>query len=170
MRKLLSLATGIFCLGFLTQAVFVFGPTCLPHKLPSQKNASLPTWAELLERKAQLDQEAEHLNRYVVAKKEVARKLIEGQRSLAEAIDDFTRLDQLWISTSTQERALKELRMSEEEWRGRNVIYFALCVLADRPDEAAAVADRLEKELQELLADRKKLPTAPIELPNRRSR
>ena len=29
-------------------------------------------------------------------------------------------------------------------------------VLADRPEEAAAVVGRLEKELQQLLADRKK--------------
>ena len=41
--------------------------------------------------------------------------------------------------------------MSEDERGGRDVLYFVGLVLADRPDEAAAVADRLEKELQELL-------------------
>jgi hypothetical protein len=43
-------------------------------------------------------------------------------------------------------------------------------ILAGRPDEAAAVADRLEKELQELLADQKKRPPAPAEPRTERSR
>jgi hypothetical protein len=43
-------------------------------------------------------------------------------------------------------------------------------VLADRPAEAAAVADRLEKELQQLLADRKNRPAAPVDPRAERSR
>jgi hypothetical protein len=45
--------------------------------------------------------------------------------------------------------------MSEDELDGRAVIEQVRQVLGDRPDEAAAVADRLEKELQQLLAGRK---------------
>jgi hypothetical protein len=158
MNKFLPLATGTLCLGLLALAVFVFNPACQPHHPFGGKNFSLPTWAEILDREAQLIQEREDLNRYVEAKKQVAKKVIEGQRSLAEAIDDFRKLGQLGTSPSIQERALLDLRISEEEWLGRNVIYFACRVLADRPDEAAAVADRLEKELQKLVADRKKQP------------
>jgi hypothetical protein len=152
MRKILPLATGISCLGLLS--LTVFDPACLPHHPLWERNSSLSTWPELLEREAQLKQEREDLDRYVEAKKQVAKKVSEGQRSLAEAIDDFRSLDQIWISLSTHERALKDLRNSEEEWLGRNVIYFVQRVLADRPDEAAAVACRLEKELQQILADR----------------
>jgi hypothetical protein len=53
--------------------------------------------------------------------------------------------------------------VSGDEWGGRDVLYFVRLVLADRPDEAAAVAGRLEKELQQLLADRKKHLPAPAE-------
>jgi hypothetical protein len=51
--------------------------------------------------------------------------------------------------------------MSEDEWDGRAVLDYVRRVLADRPAEAAAVAGRLEKELQELLTDRKKHQPAP---------
>jgi hypothetical protein len=53
--------------------------------------------------------------------------------------------------------------MSEDEWDGRTVIDQVRQVLADRPDEAAAVVGRLEKELQQLLAEREKRPPAPAE-------
>jgi hypothetical protein len=45
--------------------------------------------------------------------------------------------------------------MSEDEWDGWAVISQVRQILADPPDEAAAVSARLEKELQKLLADRK---------------
>jgi hypothetical protein len=60
--------------------------------------------------------------------------------------------------------------MSEDEWDGRAVIEQVRQVLADRPDEAAAVAGQLEKELQQLLADRKKGRPAPAEPRTERSR
>jgi hypothetical protein len=161
MRKLLPLATGIVCLGLLALTVFVFDPTCLPHHPFSGRNPSLTTWAEILDREAQLKQELEDLNRYVEAKRQVAKEVIAGQRSLAQAIEAFRKLEQPWIPASYQEQTLKRLRISEEEWRGRKVIYFVRRVLSDRPDEAAAVADRLEKELLKLLADRKKIRFAP---------
>ena len=53
--------------------------------------------------------------------------------------------------------------MSADEGAGRTVLYFVQLLLADRPAEAAAVVDRLEKELQQLLAERKKRPPAPAE-------
>jgi hypothetical protein len=93
----------------------------------------------------------------------VAKEVIAGRCSLAEAIDQFRKLDQPGISASYEELTIKTLRMSEVEWRGRNVIAFARRVLADRPDEAAAVADRLEKELLILLAEQRKTGFAPID-------
>jgi hypothetical protein len=158
MRKFLSLATGISCLGLLALAVFVYNPACLPHNPVSQKNAFQPTWAEIFARKAQLDQLEEELNRYWEAKRQVAKEVIAGRRSLAEAIEEFRNLDEPWLSAGHEEQILKGLRMLEVEWRGREVIYFARRVLADRPDEEAAVADRLEKELQRLIRRPEKTP------------
>jgi hypothetical protein len=60
--------------------------------------------------------------------------------------------------------------MSEDERSGRDVLYVVRLVLADRPAEAAAVASRLEKELQRLLADRKKRQAAPADPRTERSR
>jgi hypothetical protein len=116
-----------------------------------------------LDREAQLKQEQEDFNRYVEARQQLAKKVIEGQRSLAEAIEAFRKLKQPWIPAGYQEQTLKELRMSEAEWHGRKVISLARGVLSDRPDEAAAVADRLEKELQKLLADQRKTCIAPTD-------
>jgi hypothetical protein len=162
MSRFLSLVTASLRLGLLALAVFVFDLACLPHNPPSQKNA-LQTWAEILARTEQVDQLEEELDRYWEAKRHVAKEVIAGRRSLAEAIDAFRKLEQPWIPARQQEQTLKVLRMSEVEWRGRKVIYIARRVLADRPDEAAAVADRLEKELQKLLADPRKTCFAPTD-------
>jgi hypothetical protein len=160
MRRFLSLASGVAFLGLLALATFVYNPAGLPHNPPSQKNAFQPTWAEIFTRKEQLKQLEEGLNRYWEVKRQVAKEVIAGRRSLTEAIEEFRNLDEQWLSASHEEQILKELRMSELEWRGREVIYFARRVLADRPDEEAAVADRLEKELQSLVANRKKRHSA----------
>jgi hypothetical protein len=156
LRKFLPLAIGFLCLGLLALAIFTFDPACWPHH-PLPENSPLqPPWAEIFARKEQLKRLEEDLNRYWEAKGQVAKQVIAGRRSLAEAIDEFRKLDQPWISASHQEQTLEELRMSEVEWRGRNVIASARRVLDDQPDEAAAVADRLQKELQKLVADPKK--------------
>jgi hypothetical protein len=156
MSKFLSLATGIVCLGVLALAVLVFDPSCLPHYPLSERNPLQPTWVEIFARKGQLKRFEEDLHHLGETKQQVAQEVIAGRRSLAEAIDEFRRLDQPWISVNHEEQTLVQLRISEDEWRGRNVISFARRVLADRPDEAAAVADRLEKELQEFLVERGK--------------
>jgi len=156
MNKFIRLAACILCLVGLALAA-------LSHKLLPEKNASLPTWAEVLGRKEQLKQLEEEQNRYWEAKRQVAKEVIAGRRSLAEAIEEFRKLDEPWLSARDQERILKVFRMSEVEWRGRKVIFEARRVLADHPDEEAAVADRLEKELQHLLADRKRLRAEPAD-------
>jgi hypothetical protein len=171
MSRFLSLATATLCLGLLALAVFVFDPACSHHNLRPERNASEPTreeiepnWKEVVARQEQINQLEKEFNRSREAKGQVAKEVIDGRRSLAEAIEEFRKLNEPWLSARDQERTLKVLRMSEVEWRGRNVIYFTRHVLADRPNEAAAVADRLEKELQKLLADQKKTRSAPSDL------
>jgi hypothetical protein len=158
MSKYLPLATAFLCLGLLALIVFVFDPSCLPHYPLLEKNPLQPTWTEIFARKEKLQQLEKDLNHYGGAKEQVVKDVIAGRRSLAEAIDEFRKLDQPWISAGYEELTLKTLRTSEVEWRGRSVISFARRVLADRPDEAVAVAGRLEKELQKLVADRTKQP------------
>jgi hypothetical protein len=163
MSSFIRLAACILCLGVLALALFVFNPTCLPHKLLPEKNASQQTLVELFASKEQIDKLEEEHNHYLESKRRVAKEVIARRRSLAEAIEEFRRLDEPWLSARDQERILKVLRMSEVEWRGRKVIFEARRVLADHPDEEAAVADRLEKELQKLLADRKRLRAQPAD-------
>ena len=91
----------------------------------------------------------------------MAEEVIARRRSLAEAIERFRALDREWPENHSGPRTPEDFGMSQDEWDGRAVLDYVRRVLADRPGEAAAVADRLEKELQQLLAERKKRLPAP---------
>jgi hypothetical protein len=119
--------------------------------------------AETLARSEQLKQLREASFRRVDDKSRIAKEVIAGWRSLAEALEQFRDLDRQWPDIRTGVKKQEDLWMTEDEWDGRLVIEQVRKVLADRPEEAAAVADRLEKELRQLLADRKKRPPAPAE-------
>ena len=75
----------------------------------------------------------------------------------------FRELDRQWPDLRSRIRKPEDLWMTENEWDGRAVIDQVRQVLADRPDEAAAVAGRLEKEFQKLLSEQKKRPPTPAE-------
>ena len=156
MSKCIRLGAAVLCLGVLALGVVVFDPACLltfPHRGDTDKKASM---AEEMARNEQLDQQEAALHRQRQTKRRVAGEVIARQRSLAEAIEQFRALDQEWPESLTAPHRPVILRMSEDEQSGRDVLYFVQLVLADRPDEATVVAARLEKELQQLLADRKK--------------
>ena len=104
------------------------------------------------------------------AKEQIAREVIARRCSLAEAMEQFHALDEEWPQFNSGAQKAADLGISEDEWDGRGVILYVRRVLVDRPDEATTVVGRLEKELQELLADRKKRPAAPLEKPIERSR
>ena len=170
MTKLIRLAAGVLCLGGLGLGVVVFDPACLinfPHRCDPDKKASL---AEEIARKEELDQQEAALRRQRQAKRTVAAEVLARRRSLAEAIEQFRALDREWPELPSAVPTPEELGISADEWGGRDVLYFVRLVLADHPAEAAAVAERLEKELQELLADRKKRPPAPADPRTERSR
>jgi hypothetical protein len=118
---------------------------------------------EEIERKEKLDQKEEALRRQRQAKRTVAEEVIARRRSLAEAIEQFQALDREWPEFLIAPRGPADLGISEDEWSGRDVLYFVGLVLADRPEEAIAVAGRLEKELQQFLADRKKRRPEPAD-------
>jgi hypothetical protein len=118
----------------------------------------------------QLDQGKDALRRRREAKWQVAEEVIARRRSLAEAIERFRALDRQGPPGRLEAQKIEDFRMSEDEWDYQRVINYVREILGDRPDEADAVIARLEKELQELLADRKKRPAAPVEKPIEPSR
>ena len=164
MAKFLRLAAGVLCIGVLALGVVFFDPSCLltfPSPWDPDRRDSM---AETLARGEQLQQLREASYRRFGAKWQIAQEVIAGRRSLAEAVEQFRILNQQWPPIPRPERIiLGRLGMSEEEWDAREVLRFVELVLADRPEEAAAVIGRLEKELQQLLADRKKHSPAPAE-------
>jgi hypothetical protein len=163
MTKLLRLTAGVFCIGVLALGVVFFDPSCLltfPAPWHPGRRDSL---AEQLTLREQLKQLHEASFRRLESKWQIAQAVIAGRRSLAEAMGLFRDLDHQWPDLRTGFKKPEDLWMSEDEWDGRAVIEQVRQVLAERPDEAAVVAGRLEKELQQLLAERKKHPPAPAE-------
>jgi hypothetical protein len=161
MSMFLRPAAVVLCLGVLALGVVAFDPACLPTYPPPGDPNLRSSMAEEVVRRERLKQLEDASFRRTEAKRQVAAEVIAGRRRLAEAIEQFRTLDRQWPELSTWIKKPEELLMSPDEWGGREVLRFIRLVLADRPDEAAAVAGRLEKELQELLADRKKRRPAP---------
>jgi hypothetical protein len=170
MGKFLRLAAGACCLGVLALGVVSFDPACPLTFPPQWDSAKSPSLAEQLARNEQLKQLHGASFRRLAAKWQIAKEVIAGRCSLAEALEQFRDLDLQWPDIRTGFTKPEDLWMSEDEWDGRAVLEQVRQVLADRPDEAAAVAGRLEKELQQLLAERKKRLPAPAEPRTEQSR
>jgi hypothetical protein len=163
MTKHLRLAEGLLCLGVLALGVVAFDFSCLRNApLPGDSEVR-PVMADEVVRREQLRQREEAIHRRNEAKRHVAGEVIAGRRSLAEALELFRELDREWRENHRGPRALEVFGVSEDEWHGREVVRFVRLVLAVRPDEAATVAGRLETELQQLLAERKKCLPAPAQ-------
>jgi hypothetical protein len=144
MSKLMRFAIGILCVGVLALGGVYFDPACpLTYPAPwdpGRRNSM----ADELTRREHLKQLHEASFRRIEAKWQIAKEVIAGQRSLAEALEQFRDLDRQWPDIRSQTKKPEDLWMSEDEWDGRAVIEQVRQVMADRPDEAAAVADRLE--------------------------
>jgi len=166
MNQLLRLTSGFLCLGLLVLGITISQLAC-----PLRWNGGQsPSLAEESGREAELQQSFEALRRQRQAKRQVAREVMAQRRSLAQAIEQFQALDRDWPEGRLRFQTPQDFGMSEYEWDGRSVIYFVQQVLADRPGEAAKVVSRLEKELHELLAARKKHHPAPAEAPTKQRR
>ena len=159
MNQLLRLTSGFLCLGLLVLGITISQLAC-----PLRWNGGQsPSLAEESGREAELQQSFEALRRQRQAKRQVAEEVMAQRRSLAQAIEQFRALDREWPELRSALPTPEELGLSAEEEGGRDVLYFVQQVLADRPGEAAKVVSRLEKELQELLAKRKKRHPAPAD-------
>jgi hypothetical protein len=170
MGKFLRVAALLCCLCVLvlgTIALNPNGPLLSSFRGCTAGKISLP---EALAESERIARFKEASLRRLDTKKHIAEEVIARRQSLAEAMQQFRVLDQEWPQFGSAAKKAEDLRISEDEWDGRGVIVTARNVLERRPDKAAAVVARLEKELQEILADRKKRPTAPIEPPSERRR
>jgi hypothetical protein len=161
MSSFIRPAMGVLCLGVLALGTFAFDLSCLPtlpHYGDPNPTASM---VEEMARHEQMEQHEASLYRQRQAKRRVVAEVIARRQSLAEAIEQFRALDQEWPEFPSLPQTPEDLGIAADEWSGRDVLYFVQQILADRPDEAAAVVGRLEKELQQILTDRKKQRPEP---------
>ena len=156
MSKFLRLTSGFLCLGVLAGVILASDLAC-PSRWDGGNNPSL---AEERGREEKLQAMHEATHRRLQAKRQVAQEVIAQRQTLAEAIEQFRILDRQWPECPP-EPTLQALGISEDELDGLCVLDYVQQALADRPGEAAKVVGRLEKELQELLANRKKRCPAP---------
>jgi hypothetical protein len=161
MRKFLQLVVGLLGLGLVVLAVVDFQPwrQLLPYFQGCMTELMSPPISK--ERQEQLDQFADAFRHRREAKWQMAKEVIAGRLSLADAMERFHVLDQglppdLVLTPEAFE-------MSEDEWDGHGVIFYVRLFLKIPRGEENPVVSRLEKELQELLADRKTRPAAPVE-------
>jgi hypothetical protein len=158
MSKLIRFTSGLLCLGGLGGVILASDLAC-PPRWDGSNNPSL---TEERGREEKLREMHEATHRRLQAKRQVAQEVIAQRQTLAQAIEQFRTLDRQWPGCPP-EPTLEALGISEDELDGLCVLHYVRQVLADRPDDAAKVASRLEKELQELLAARKKRHAAPAE-------
>jgi hypothetical protein len=165
MSKFIRLVSGVLCLGVLALGVAVFDHACQPLSHPWGHADLQSPMAEVVGRRERLKQLEEATLRRKEVRWRVAEEVIAGRLSLAEAIEQFQTLDREGSLSRPWPAAQRSghFGISEEEWDGRNVLSVVRQVLADRPDKAAAVAGRLEEELQQLLAQRQKRPPEPVD-------
>jgi hypothetical protein len=163
MTKIIRLVVGVLCLGVLALGAVALDPACRLLSSFGGCSANRSSVAEQIGRNEALDQQKEAMRHRREVKAHVAAEVIAGRRSLAEAIEQFRALDREWPDNHRGPRTPEDFGMSQDEWDGRAVLDYVRRVLADRPAEAAAVGDRLEKELRELVAERRKRRLTPVE-------
>ena len=154
MNLFIRLAAGVLFLGAFALGIVILDLVGRLTSPPQREWIQQVRLTEELARAERLNQLREASFRRVEAKRLVVKEVIAGRRGLTEAIERFRDLDRQWPDIRTGIEMPEYLWMSEDECDGRGIIEQVRQVLADRPDEAAALVDRLEKELRRELADR----------------
>jgi hypothetical protein len=166
MGKLLRLAALLCCLGVLVLGIVALDPNGPLLSSFWGCSAGKISLAEEIERSERIARHKEASLGRLDTRMQIAEEVIARRQSLAEAMEQFRALDQERPKFGSESKRRKALGISSEDERvGREVISMVRQLLFDRPDEANAILGRLEKELQELLADRKKRRPAPVEKP-----
>jgi len=149
MNSLLRLAG---CAGFLGLCVVV--TYALFPCVPEWAGMDLMKWIgcqRMLDREAtrteELSRRQHHSNERILAKDRIARDLIAGRMSLAEAARRFGALPHAPAPLREQLRA-DYVGASEEECMCRHVIEWACQLTRNQPGEAEALRRRLEEELR----------------------
>src|SRR5262245_55697009 len=106
--------------------------------------------------------------RRVESKEQVVRDVIAQRCSLKEALARFQELDREfdreWPDSCSKQSEIRAWRWpSEVERQYRNIIATVNDLRRDRPEEAATVLRRLEKDYQQLQTSTQTLSTAPME-------
>jgi hypothetical protein len=120
-------------------------------------------------RREKLQQFERGLSRRVEAKERVVREVIAQGCSLSETLTQLQELDREWLQEADREWPDAAIGVSEDYrrvWTDADYYYWYITWLAakfleDRPEEAAAVLRRLEKDYQQLQAGRQTPSTAP---------
>jgi hypothetical protein len=113
----------------------------------SLRFACSPADLSAIRRSEELEQLQEATFRRLEARRRVVRELIDRRFTLAEALERFEELDQEWPDYREVGPRIRALG-SGEEWSYRHILAIVEEILHDRPEEAAAVLRRLEKEYQ----------------------
>ncbi|HEY7308918.1 MAG TPA: hypothetical protein VH643_06065 [Gemmataceae bacterium] len=137
-------------LGLLAVCVFGLRLACTPADLSA------------LHRNEELEQLREATFHRVGARQRMVRELIDRRRSLAQALERFEELDRDWPDFSPQ-AAEERAGRSEDEWAYQHILVIVRESLRDRPEEAAAVLRRLEKDYRQLQADGQTPSTGAME-------
>jgi hypothetical protein len=118
-------------------------------------------------RREELQQWRRDTLRFTEARVEVVRELIAQRRSLKEALTRLQELDRERSDFIAKSSKTYEGYSPHMEEHYQYIIAIAKGLLKDRPEEAAVVLCRLEKEYQQLQAGRQMPPSAPTERTDR---
>ena len=104
---------------------------------------------EAVNRRAELDEISERLNRRLSMKTTVAWDLIEGRISMSHAAESFMTLNRVEPELMVATRIVHPAN-SDEASAALQVVAFVNCLLSDQSSRHREVIDRLERELVEM--------------------
>lgn len=122
-------------------------------------------------RREQLQQIQREQSRYYESRERIVNELIAQRCSPSEALARWEKLDFEYLQRVEREcpgydigtSLTYQLARSDADYFFRTITKQAAELLSDRPEEAASLLRRLEKEYQQLRASRQTSPAAPVE-------
>jgi hypothetical protein len=135
MNTLLRPASVAVVSGLLALLVFGLRYACNPAD-----------WSAIIQRREELDQLEAATLRRIEVRQRVVDEVIDGRRTLAEAIERFQELDREWPDHS---EATPDWAESRYEIRYRGILAMVKASLRDRPEKLSALLRRLEHEYRQ---------------------
>jgi hypothetical protein len=125
--------------------------------------ACSPVDFQEVHRSEELEQRERATARRLEARQQVVQELIAQRRTLAEAIARFQEVDREWPDYTAELPERFGWEWVGEEKAYRYVLATVQDLLHDRPEEAAGVIGRLDKEYQQLQAGKRAPSTVKTE-------